>query len=76
LPIIECQNPGDNCASGDPQFIKGFLCMDIHEVLPEPEKIIKGDFICSTDPRCDIKGFGPGGTILGSISADYPVIVN
>jgi len=76
LPIIECQNPGDQCASGDPQYIKGFLCMDIHEILVTPEKIIKGDFICSTDPRCDIKGFGPGGTILGSISADYPVIVN
>jgi len=76
LPIIECQNPGDKCAGGDPQYIKGFLCMDIREILVTPEKIIKGDFICSTDPRCDIKGFGPGGTIPGSISADYPVIVN
>jgi hypothetical protein len=76
LPIVECQNPGDGCAGGDPQYIKGFLCMDIREVLVTPKKIIKGDFICSTDPRCDIKGFGPGGTILGSISADYPVIVN
>ena len=53
LPVIECQNPGDQCASGDPQYIVGFLCMDIREILVTPEKIIKGDFICSTDPRCD-----------------------
>jgi len=76
LPVIECQNPGDGCAGGDPQNIVGFVCMDIREILVVPEKIIKGDFICSTDPRCDIKGFGPGGTLAGSISADYPVIVN
>jgi hypothetical protein len=76
LPVIECQNPGDQCASGDPQHIVGFLCMDIREIIVTPDKIIKGDFLCSTDPRCDTKGFGPGGTIAGSISADYPVIVN
>ena len=76
LPVIECQNPGDQCASGDPQHVKGFVCMDIREVVVTPDKIIKGDFICSTDPRCDMKGFGPGGTIPGSISADYPVLVN
>jgi hypothetical protein len=76
LPIIECQNPGDGCAGGDPQYIKGFLCMDIREIIVTPDKIIKGDFVCPTDPRCDIAGFGPGGTIAGSISADFPVIVN
>jgi len=76
LPIIECQNPGDQCASGDRQDIVGFLCMDIREVIVTPDKLIKGTFICPTDPRCDLKGFGPGGTIAGSISADYPVIVN
>jgi len=76
LPMIECQNPGDQCAGGDTQYIVGFLCMDIHEVIVTPDKLIKGDFICSTDPRCDKKGFGPGGGIAGSISADYPVIVN
>jgi len=76
MPIIECQNPGDQCASGDPQHIVGFLCMDIREIVVTPDKLIKGNFICSTDPRCDTKGFGPGGTIAGSISADYPVIVN
>jgi hypothetical protein len=76
LPVVECQNPGDQCASGDPQVIKGFICMDIHEVVVTPDKIIKGDFICVTDPRCDMVGFGPGGTIAGSISSDFPVLVN
>jgi hypothetical protein len=76
LPMIECQNPGDKCAGGDTQYIVGFLCMDIHEIVVTPDKIIKGDFICSTDPRCDKTGFGPGGGIIGSISADFPVIVN
>jgi len=76
LPIVECQNPGDQCASGSPQNIVGFLCMDIREVVVTPDKLIKGDFICSTDPRCDEPGFGPGGGLIGTISADYPVIVN
>jgi hypothetical protein len=76
LPMIECQNPGDGCAGGDTQYIVGFLCMDIREIIVTPDKIIKGDFICATDPRCDKTGFGPGGGIIGSISADYPVIVN
>ena len=76
LPVIECQNPGDGCASGDTQYIKGFICMDIREVLVTPEKIIKGDFLCTTDSRCDTTGFGPGGTIAGSFSSDYPVLVN
>jgi len=76
LPMIECQNPGDQCAGGDTQYIVGFLCMDIREIIVTPDKIIKGDFICATDSRCDKPGFGPGGTIAGSISADYPVIVN
>ena len=76
LPVVQCQNPGDQCASGDPQRIVGFMCMDIHEIVVTPDKIIKGDFICSTDSRCSNTGFGPGGTLAGSISADYPVIVN
>jgi hypothetical protein len=76
LPVVECQNPGDQCASGNTQHIVGFLCMDIREIIVTPDKLIKGDFICSTDPRCDKPGFGPGGGLIGSISADYPVIVN
>jgi Flp pilus assembly protein TadG len=76
LSVVECQNPGDQCASGDRSRIVGFLCMDIREIIVTPDKIIKGDFICSTDSRCDTVGFGPGGTLVGGISADYPVIVN
>ncbi len=76
LPVVECQNPGDQCAGGDTQEIVGFLCMDIREVIVTPDKLIKGDFICSSDLRCDTTDFGPGGSLIGSISADYPVIVN
>jgi hypothetical protein len=76
LPVVECQNPGDQCAGGDTQVIVGFLCMDIREVIVTPDKLIKGDFICSSDLRCDTTDFGPGGSLIGSISADYPVIVN
>ncbi len=76
LPVVECQNPGDQCATGNTQHIVGFLCMDIREIIVTPDKLIKGDFICSTDPRCEEPGFGPGGGLIGSISADYPVIVN
>jgi hypothetical protein len=50
--------------------------MDIREVIVTPDKLIKGDFICSSDLRCDTTDFGPGGSLIGSISADYPVIVN
>jgi hypothetical protein len=74
--MIECQNPGDQCAGGDTPDIVGFLCMDIREIIVTPDKIIKGDFLCPTDSRCDMPGAGPGGTIAGSITADYPVIVN
>jgi Flp pilus assembly protein TadG len=80
LPVVECQNPGDQCASGDTQHIVGFLCMDIREIIVTSDgtsgKIIKGDFICASDSRCDKTGFGPGGPLAGSIMSDYPVIVN
>jgi hypothetical protein len=76
LPVVECQNPGDNCATGNTQTIVGFVCFDIHEIVVTPDKIIKGSFLCPTDPRCDTTGLGPGGTIPGAISAQYPVIVN
>jgi Flp pilus assembly protein TadG len=76
LPVVECQNPGDQCASGNTQTIVGFLCMNIREVIVTPDKLIKGDFVCSTDPRCNQPGFGPGGTLIGSYSAAYPVIVD
>ena len=67
---------GDHCASGIPAEIKGFICFDIHEVIPTPDGLIKGDFLCPTDPRCDNAGLGPGGDIPGTISSAYPVIVD
>lgn len=76
LPVVQCQNPGAHCGSGSPQDVVGFVCFDIHEVLVAPNKIIKGNFVCPTDPRCDGKGLGPGGRIPGAISAQYPVLVN
>ena len=76
IPVVECQNPGDQCASGDVQEIVGFLCMNIREVVVTPDKLIKGDFVCSSDPRCDQEGLGPGGSLIGGLSAAYPVIVD
>jgi hypothetical protein len=76
LPVIECQNPGDQCASGDAQGIVGFLCMNIREVVVTPDKLIKGDFVCSSDPGCDYEGLGPGGTLIGGLPAGFPVIVD
>ncbi len=75
LPVVTCQNPGPNCAGGSPAPVVGFVCFDLHEVIPTPDKIIKGDFICPSDPRCDIDGLGPGGTIPGGVSAGFPVLV-
>jgi hypothetical protein len=79
LPVIECQNPGDGCATGNTQEIKGFICFEIKEVLVpphDPARIIKGNFLCPTDSRCDTTGLGPGGSVPGTISAQYPVIVD
>ena len=74
LPVVECQNPGDNCAGGTPADVTGFVCFDLHEVEVTPNKIIKGDFVCPTDPRCSNTGLHPGGTVSG-LSAQYPVLV-
>lgn len=76
LAVVECQNPGAGCATGSPAAIVGFACFDLHEVVGSPDKVLKGDFLCASDPRCDNTGLGPGGTIPGAISAKYPVIVD
>jgi hypothetical protein len=78
MPIVECQNPGDNCSSGDPARVVGVACFDLQEVLVTPDKIIKGEFVCETDPRferCDTSGFGPGGGFDAGIDAQAPVLV-
>jgi Flp pilus assembly protein TadG len=78
LPILECQNPGDGCASGSNQEIVGITCFDVQEVLTAPSKVIKGQFVCPSDPRfsssaCGV-GFGPGGSVP-TIDAQWPVLV-
>ena len=74
LPVIECQNPGDNCAGGNPADVVGFVCFDVREVEVTSAKEIRGDFVCPTDPRCSNGGLHPGGTVSG-LSAQYPVLV-
>lgn len=77
LPVVECQNPGDLCAGGSTQQIVGAVCFDIRKVEPAPLKVIRGDFLCPTDPRfarCDTGGTGPGGDDFG-VTAQVPVLV-
>jgi hypothetical protein len=77
LPVVECQNPGPHCASGDPQRIVGGVCFDINEVRVNPAKVIKGRFLCPEDARysrdCGL-GAGPGGGDFG-VRAEQPVLV-
>jgi hypothetical protein len=78
LPILQCQNPGAGCASGDPQMVVGFVCFDVQEVVVTPDKILRGEFVCPTDTvrwdRCRTQGFGPGGTVNAGIPGP-PVLV-
>lgn len=77
FPVVECQNPGDQCAGGDSQEIVGAVCFDLQRVDVAPDKIIRGEFLCPTDPRfdrCDAGGTGPGGGDFG-VTAQAPVLV-
>jgi len=76
LPVIECQSE-DHCAAGTAAEMVGFVCFEIREVLVTPEKIIKGRFLCPSDPlfaECPIGPTGTGGDDFG-IRADFPVLV-
>jgi hypothetical protein len=77
FPVVECQNPGSHCAGGSRADINGFVCFDLQEVEVTPSKVIRGQFLCSLDARCAglATGLGPGGTIVGSTSAQWPVLV-
>jgi cysteine-rich repeat protein len=52
LPIVECQNPRDACASGSPKAITGALCFEIREIRVIPDRVIAGRFLCpERDPE-------------------------
>jgi hypothetical protein len=76
LPVIECQTD-DHCAGGTVADMVGFVCFEIREVLVTPDKLIKGRFLCPSDPlfaECPIGPTGTGGDDFG-IRADFPVLV-
>jgi Flp pilus assembly protein TadG len=76
LPVIECQTE-DHCAGGTVADMVGFVCFEIREVIVTPDKIIKGRFLCPSDPlfeHCPIGPTGSGGDDFG-IRADFPVLV-
>lgn len=77
LPVIECQT-GSNCAGGSPAQVVGFVCFEIREVVFTPDKVIRGRFLCPTNPlyqECDIGITTSGGQNFG-FRADIPVLVN
>ncbi|MEN8185048.1 MAG: hypothetical protein ABFS46_21205, partial [Myxococcota bacterium] len=77
LPVIECQQDGDECAKGDPAKLMGVVCFEIQEVIVTPDKRIKGRFLCKDDVKfkdCDLKGTGTGGSDF-DVRADFPVLV-
>jgi hypothetical protein len=76
LPVIECQSE-THCAGGTAADMVGFVCFEIREVMVTPDKIIKGRFLCPSDPlfaECPIGPTGTGGECFG-ITADFPVLV-
>jgi hypothetical protein len=75
LPVVECQTE-THCAGGISAIV-GAVCFEIREILVTPEKIVKGRFLCETDPlfdECDIGLTGTGGLDFG-VRADLPVLV-
>jgi hypothetical protein len=76
LPVIECQTT-TKCNAGTAADMVGFVCFEIREIDTSPEKIIKGRFLCPSDPlfaECPIGPTGTGGDCFG-ITADFPVLV-
>jgi Flp pilus assembly protein TadG len=75
LPVIECQS-ADNCAGGNTADLVGFVCFELREINVTPGKVIRGRFLCPSDPlftECDLGGTS-GGLNFG-IRADIPVLV-
>jgi len=76
LPVIECQD-ALHCTGGNAMKMVGFVCFEIREVISTPNKVIKGRFLCPSDPlfeECPIGPTGTGGDDFG-IRASFPVLV-
>ena len=76
LPVIECQSD-DHCSGGDTAGIVGFVCFELREINVTPGKVMRGRFLCPSDPlydECDAGDATTGGLNFG-IRADIPVLV-
>ena len=76
LPVVECQTD-THCAGGSPAQLVGVVCFELREVTVTPDKIIRGRFLCPTDPlfdECDLGPLDSGGLDFG-LRADFPVLV-
>lgn len=76
LPVVACQSE-DHCSGGETSVIVGFVCFEIREVEDAPLKLLRGRFLCETDPLfdvCDIGRSTTGGLDFG-LRADIPVLV-
>jgi Flp pilus assembly protein TadG len=76
LPVIECQS-GTHCSGGDPATVVGFVCFELREIVVTPDKVIRGRFLCPSDPlynECDAGNATSGGLNFG-VRAEFPVLV-
>jgi Flp pilus assembly protein TadG len=76
LPVVECQSE-EHCAGGSPAQMVGVVCFELREITVTPDKIIRGRFLCPTDPLWDEceGGLGRSGGLDFGIRADIPVLV-
>jgi len=54
LPVMECQDEA-HCAGGEPYGIIGGVCFEIREITGPPDRLIKGRFLCPTDPDPQVR---------------------
>ena len=76
FPVVECQT-STHCAAGTSADVVGFVCFEIREVKVTPQKIIRGRFLCPSDPlfaQCDLGPSRTGGDDYG-MRAQIPVLV-
>jgi hypothetical protein len=76
LPVVECQDD-INCAGGENARVQGYVCFEVREIIGAPNKLIKGRFLCASDPLfedCDLDATS-GGEDYG-IRAHVPVLVD